>query len=57
MIRRDRNHPSIAFWGLMNETTEGIPFSPGIEEQVGGERQEYLEDELTKKHLKDLGYM
>jgi beta-galactosidase len=33
MIRRDRNHPSIAFWGLMNETTEGIPFSPGIEEQ------------------------
>ncbi|HUV12142.1 MAG TPA: glycoside hydrolase family 2 TIM barrel-domain containing protein, partial [Acidobacteriota bacterium] len=33
MIRRDRNHPSIIFWGLMNEATEGIPFSPGIEEQ------------------------
>jgi len=33
MIRRDRNHPSIIFWGLMNEATEGIPFAPDVDEQ------------------------
>lgn len=33
MIRRDRNHPSIVFWGLMNETTEGLPFVKGLTEQ------------------------
>jgi beta-galactosidase len=33
MIRRDRHHPSVVFWGLMNETTEGLPFSPGVTER------------------------
>lgn len=26
MIRRDRNHPSVAIWGLLNETNEGPVF-------------------------------
>ena len=31
MIRRDRNHPSVAFWGLLNETVDGPVFRHAVE--------------------------
>ena len=27
MIRRDRNHPSVVIWGLLNETNDGRSIS------------------------------
>jgi len=30
MILRDRNHPCIAMWGMLNETKEGPVFSEGV---------------------------
>ncbi len=31
MIRRDRNHPSVTFWGLLNETVDGPVFRHAVE--------------------------
>jgi len=31
MVRRDRNHPSVAIWGLMNETRDGPVFRRAVE--------------------------
>jgi len=31
MIRRDRNHPSVAIWGLLNETPDGPVFRHAVE--------------------------
>ncbi|MGC8643396.1 MAG: glycoside hydrolase family 2 TIM barrel-domain containing protein, partial [Isosphaeraceae bacterium] len=30
MIRRDRNHPSVAIWGLLNETSDGPVFRHAV---------------------------
>ena len=31
MIRRDRNHPSVTIWGLLNETSDGPVFRHAVE--------------------------
>ena len=31
MIRRDRNHPSVTIWGLLNETTDGAVFRHAVQ--------------------------
>ncbi|MBC8871484.1 MAG: glycoside hydrolase family 2 [Planctomycetes bacterium] len=31
MIRRDRNHPSVVIWGLLNETSDGPVFRHAVE--------------------------
>ena len=30
MIRRDRNHPSVTIWGLLNETRDGPVFRQAV---------------------------
>ncbi|MFO0002510.1 MAG: glycoside hydrolase family 2 TIM barrel-domain containing protein, partial [bacterium] len=31
MVRRDRNHPSVTIWGLLNETYDGPVFRHAVE--------------------------
>ncbi|MCX5759585.1 MAG: glycoside hydrolase family 2, partial [Candidatus Hydrogenedentes bacterium] len=31
MIKRDRNHPSVAMWGLLNETSDGAVFRHAVD--------------------------
>ena len=30
MVRRDRNHPSVIIWGLLNETSDGAIFRHAV---------------------------
>ena len=38
LIRRDRNHPSVVMWGLLNETHDGPAFRHAVGHAAAGPR-------------------